>query len=566
MRMKPGLRSELERLLATLVDDELSVEEHARLEELLRTDAECRRFYLAYVDMHLRLTRHPGLPKLLDGSAVSQRSAAATTTPPAAPALGGSGNRRWAPVVLTAAMTLAATFVVQLTLRNQRPAPIDSAVNPVVQTAATTSSVVPSYVATLTKDVDCVWADAAALRTGMRLLPGKIRLRSGTAELQFDGGAQLVLTGPTELDVRGVTSAEVVAGNVLFRSDDSAEPFHLLTSHSRFVDFGTEYAVAISPTNEELHVFDGEVRRGPKAIVNLASASVDEVVSVSAGEARRFEASGSCGGWSVPLDSGRQKVRADLASHFARRCDDLKLLGNELLAYEPFACSSASLPCPKGGAGGKGFTTPWIKACKSETVPEFRVVESLWRPQMQSNTQGGGVSAGCRGAISRRLARPIRMDDDAVYYFSYLVRSERRSADDECCDVQIVLRDHAVSDPQRKLAVTASWSKSKTSLCWEGGGNCASIPVEPGKTYLVAGKIVAGRSAPDQAFIRLFTPRQPVPATEPSNWSLQSRPVLSDLKFDTVQISANTSTPVQVDELRLGTSWTAVAGVYAVPD
>ena len=183
---------------------------------------------------------------------------------------------------------------------------------------------------------------------------------------------------------------------------------------------------------------------------------------------------------------------------------------------------------------------------------------------MTSATEGGGVSAGCRGAMSRRLARPIRMDEDGVYYFSYLIRSEKRAGDGPC-DVQIVLRDHLVHEPQRKLAVSASWSSSKTSLCWEGGGNCASIPVEPGKTYLMAGKIVAGREAPDQAFLCLFMPRQPVPAAEPASWTLASRPVLSDLKFDVVQISANTSTPVLVDELRFGTSWAAVAGVFAAP-
>ncbi|MGC3968442.1 MAG: FecR domain-containing protein [Pirellulales bacterium] len=562
--MTPGERSELERLLSTLVDHELNAVEHAQLEELLRSDAECRRFYLAYVDLHFRLTRHPRLSALLEPATPARTSEAARPAAGAKSAVAVRSTRNWRAIAVTAAMTLAATLVVQLFLRNPTPAPTGPSLEVVAVTTTTAAPMpVPAYVATLTKEVDCVW-DGVSLRTGMRLLPGKVRLASGTAELQFDGGAQLVLTGPAEFDVRSVTSAEITSGNVLFRSDDTAEPFHLLTPSARFVDFGTEYAVSVGTANEEVHVFDGEVRRGPKSVMNFASASQDDVVSVLAGEARRFNSSGSCSGWSVPLDSERQKVRADLASHFVQTGSDRKFAATELLAYEPFACSSAALPCPKSVSGGRGFSGAWTKACKSEVGPEFRVVDSLWRPQMQSATQGGGVSAGCRGAISRRLAKPIRMDDDAVYYFSYLVRSERRSGE-EPCDMQFVLRDHDVSDPQRKLAVTASWSKSKTSLCWEGGGNCTQIPVEPGKTYLVTVKIVVGRSAPDQAFLCLFTPRQPVPATEPTNWTLASRPVLSDLKFDVVQISANTSTPVLVDELRLGTSWAAVAGVYAAP-
>ena len=52
-------------------------------------------------------------------------------------------------------------------------------------------------------------------------------------------------------------------GKVVFRSDESAPPFDLHTPNSTLVDFGTEYAVAVGPQGEEVHVFDGEVRRTP---------------------------------------------------------------------------------------------------------------------------------------------------------------------------------------------------------------------------------------------------------------------------------------------------------------
>ena len=552
--MMPGLRAELDRLLSILVDDELSETEHARLEELLRGDEECRRFYLEYVDLHVRLTHHPRLAALLEGS---QESSAASPQPTLALA---RSRPRWVSLMVTAALTLAASLVVQLFISDPKPAD-PGTVGP-LQAVAQSPAIVPSYVATLSKNVACVWEGDEPLRSGMRLLPGVIRLRSGTAELQFDGGAQLVLAGPVVLNVESVTSAEIVSGKVLFRSDDTAEPFDLHTPMARLVDYGTEYAVDVGTAGEEVHVFDGEVRRSPRPAAEPDTQLALNSVSVLAGEARRFQTSGDLQGSSVPLDAGRLRIRAN-ASPAATK-NSARQSAGELLAYEPFTCDAAVLPCSGAGLGGIGFTTPWVKACKSELVPEFRIVNSLWRPQMTSATEGGGVSAGCRGAMSRRLARPIRMDEDGVYYFSYLIRSEKRAGDGPC-DVQIVLRDHLVHEPQRKLAVSASWSSSKTSLCWEGGGNCASITVEPGKTYLMAGKIVAGREAPDQAFLCLFMPRQLVPAAEPASWTLASRPVLSDLKFDVVQISANTSTPVLVDELRFGTSWAAVAGVFAAP-
>ncbi|MBA4017976.1 MAG: hypothetical protein C0483_12450 [Pirellula sp.] len=551
--MMPGLRAELDRLLSILVDDELSEADHARLEELLRNDEECRRFYLEYVDLHVRLTHHPKLAALLEE--VPEPVAA----PPSMTPVVSRARPLWLPLMVTAALTLAASWAVQLFV--SAPKPADPGAVGLSQAVAQAPAIVPSYVATLSKNVACVWEGDEPLRSGMRLLPGVIRLRSGTAELQFDGGAQLVLAGPVELNVESVTSAAVVSGKVLFRSDDTAEPFDLHTPMARLVDYGTEYAVEVGKTGEEVHVFDGEVRRSPRPAAEPETELALNSVSVMAGEARRFLACDDVQGCSVPLDAGRLRIRASApaAAESAHRQS-----AGELLAYEPFACDAAVLPCSGAGLGGIGFTTPWVKACKSEFVPEFRIVNSLWRPQMNSATEGGGVSAGCRGAMSRRLARPIRMDEDGVYYFSYLIRSEKRAGDGSC-DVQFILRDHLVHEPQRKLAVSASWSSSKTSLCWEGGGNCASIPVEPGKTYLMAGKIVAGREAPDQAFLCLFMPRQPVPSAEPSSWTLASRPVLSDLKFDVVQISANTATPVLVDELRIGTSWAAVAGVFAAP-
>jgi hypothetical protein len=153
------------------------------------------------------------------------------------------------------------------------------------------------------------------------------------------------------------------------------------------------------------------------------------------------------------------------------------------------------------------------------------------------------------------------MDRDGVWYFSCLVRSERRSAEGPC-DLQLVLREHNSSEPHQKLCVTVSWSSSKASLCWEGGGNRASLPVEPGKTYLLVGKIVSGSDAPDQTFVRLFSPRQVVADDEPTSWTFVSRPVLSKAAYDVVQIVGNTSTPITVDEIRLGKSWRSVAAPY----
>jgi hypothetical protein len=590
--LPPGRRAELERLVSTLCDDRLDEADQARLEQLLRDDAECRRFYLEYVDLHARLLHYPRLTTLLDGRSLD--SAPACSLPPLADESEEIGSTAglpdrpttsrpaggWWPYVLTAAVTLAATLVVQLATREPTPPPGVNAV--AVEQPATgvggagPTNIVPEYVATVARTTDCVWDNETdACRSGMRLLPGALRLKSGTAELKFDGGAMLSLVGPAELQVETMNSAAIDIGKVVFRSDDSAEAFDLYTPFAKLVDYGTTYSVVVGPQGEEVHVLDGEVMRTPKAD---GTGRVAPAQSIAAGHARHFAPCRDCPGKSVPIEPSRMTFAT--VSKVEPKVDP----ESELIAYESFDCDVAALPCPNDPGCGRGWKSAWSRCAKADPKCQFTVVGGLWRPTAAA--RDGAVSCTTRSSLSRRLEQPIRMDRDGVWYFSCLVRSEKRSADG-ACDLQLVLREQsgsekagtnlvnsgksnsekvapekACSDPPRKLAVTVSWSSSKASLCWEGGGNQASLSVEPGKTYLLAGKIVSGRDAPDQTFVCLFSPRQPVAEDEPTSWTFVSRPVLCRAAYEVVQIVGNTSTPITVDEIRLGRSWRSVAAPY----
>src|SRR5437868_3952327 len=105
--MSPEIRRELLGLLAALCDGELSAVQHARLEEVLAADAECRQLYLEYVDMHARLLVHPHL----GGGALppcSETPAAATALSATPPPRQVSQAFRY---VLVAAGTLAASLL-----------------------------------------------------------------------------------------------------------------------------------------------------------------------------------------------------------------------------------------------------------------------------------------------------------------------------------------------------------------------------------------------------------------------------------------------------------------------
>src|SRR5262245_60905288 len=122
--MSPEIRVELERLLSALCDGALTEAQHARLEQLLQADAECRRFYLEYVDLHARLLVHPhlgaaALPPDEGGAGVSPGrplpDATAFPSPGAPAPAGGRRRRAWQALRygLVAAGTLAASLLVQ---------------------------------------------------------------------------------------------------------------------------------------------------------------------------------------------------------------------------------------------------------------------------------------------------------------------------------------------------------------------------------------------------------------------------------------------------------------------
>src|SRR5262245_37829769 len=104
--MTPEIRRELQRLLSALCDGELTETEHARLEELLDADAECRRLYLEYIDMHARLLLHP--------QPAGGREEAPTASGPSWP---GGPRQRGLEIlryVLVAAGAVAASLLVQV--------------------------------------------------------------------------------------------------------------------------------------------------------------------------------------------------------------------------------------------------------------------------------------------------------------------------------------------------------------------------------------------------------------------------------------------------------------------
>src|SRR5262245_62821692 len=94
-------------------------------------------------------------------------------------------------------------------------------------------------------------------------------------------------------------------------------------------------------------------------------------------------------------------------------------------------------------------------------------------------------------------------------------------------------------------------------------GHRMPLPLSYGETYLLTAKIVASTSYPDQVFLRVYGPQEPVDREEPANWSVVGPPIQSDLVFDWLEIHINSHTRQTIDEIRLGTTWASVAAPCA---
>lgn len=144
-------------------------------------------------------------------------------------------------------------------------------------------------VATLTQVVDGVWVkNAAALRTGQLLGKGsRVALQSGMAKVTFECGAEIVLQGPCDFEVKDQMVGVLKAGKITANVPHRAFSFAILSPQVDFVDLGTAFGVSVGASGKtELHVFEGEVLCSPS---KPDAAEHKEPIHVTAANALAFD-------------------------------------------------------------------------------------------------------------------------------------------------------------------------------------------------------------------------------------------------------------------------------------
>lgn len=533
---------ELPRLLSGLCDGTLTDAEHAQLEDLLARDEASRRVYLEYMDMHARLLRRPtsGQPAPVEEKPV----------PVTAPR---SYARFWSHAAV-ALVSIAATLLLQFGFLDRR-----LGIRETLRVIGEGNDPAAGYIATLTSSQGCAWdRPGEAWRAGARLQPGEVRLVRGLAQIRFDTGADLILEAPTTLRLDTSNSATLVRGKVVFKADETAVPFDLRTPSSTLMDFGTEYAVLVNDKVEEVHVFEGEVQRTPRG----GGAEAKEQ-QLKAGEARRYDHATEGEGQPTLLDAPR----------FIRRTLDVGQPDPRaaLLAYEGFDYRDAKALVAGQANGGSGWNGPWVhafaRAVEGRMPREhgLNLTEGLSRPGAATPAIGGCYDFLGFTKAFRRLAQPVRLDADGVYYLSYLFRHQGPPLDPTNA-VAILFwpeEDGIKQEGDRSRRLNLGIGGANQLFTHLGGvGSRTPLPLSYGETYLFVAKIAAGEADPDQVFIRIYAPREPVDVEEPGSWSVVGPQFRSDLVFDWLQLHINSGRRQTLDELRLGTTWASVTAPW----
>lgn len=236
-----------------------------------------------------------------------------------------------------------------------------------------------------------------------------------------------------------------------------------------------------------------------------------------------------------------------------------------LFAHEDFDYGTSGL---HGQTGGTGFGSAW-NASGMETASA-----SLPVPDGYGCVPGGGrVNANSSGrTASRELAFDINLDPspggDLIYYFSMLFRKDDSSSGGT--GEWLILRLANRNDTS--VVDYTIGSDESVSTRVQGGSPAATGAgfVEEGLSYLLVGKLLCrGGNTPqytdtdDVSYIKVYKVGEDTVYTRPEYEAFWDAMASSDCSDTIEKVNINFGSEqdtVQIDELRIGTSWEEVVG------
>jgi hypothetical protein len=272
--------AELAQLIDALHDAALDEQGLNRLQDIVESDPEARRFYVDYqaLEASLHWDHAPaGAP------ADNVAGEAGLSTEPLSRTVGlaeGPGKRSEAPPGLfVAAYAGARAF-----LSRQTPFSLASAaiITPLMiaalivwitprdaekvveKSTGPQRAAAPPVVGQLTRVIDVEWSeDARSYDEGHFLLRGQsLQIESGLCEVEFKDGSRVILAGPIRFQALTANSGYLDEGKL---TAHARREFAIATPDARVVDLGTDFGVKVGPgARTHVRVFSGSVKLEPQ--------------------------------------------------------------------------------------------------------------------------------------------------------------------------------------------------------------------------------------------------------------------------------------------------------------
>ncbi|GHC54595.1 LamG-like jellyroll fold domain-containing protein [Roseibacillus persicicus] len=309
---------ELDRLLALADEEELSVEQRDRLNQILResvtaveyasdklvTEALLRNELLSDATGDLLGMPQSFLPPEGAENLVSPRF----------------GKRR--ALLAVAAAVVFASLLGFLLQKKSSPVQVADSAKPATQALAR-----------MINQLDTRFAPNLAPE-GDEFEVGRYELQEGIAELEFRTGAKFVVEGPADFTIKNDMHVFLTEGRIRARISDRATGFRIDAPEVDVVDLGTEFGIAVNPDQKtEVHVFSGEVE--------LHEEGSKEARLVREGYAAGWEE----GSAAVVLTQPREeefRTAKDISQTLGRQLTDRLLADGEMVAFYDFQPDESS--------------------------------------------------------------------------------------------------------------------------------------------------------------------------------------------------------------------------------
>jgi hypothetical protein len=575
--MREPTHPELDRLVDALCQGSINEEEAARLNELLARDAAARTSYLErlWMDAELFATfldSEAGKPIEAETFHPNRQPVVSATTSDASNVRSRgvrflSSYGGW--LALAAALLIACLGSGWLAFLGARGnGPLAFLGGEWSAQSGVPNEPVGEVVAQITGTRDCRWADGQpGFGFGSLLHIGEtLYLQNGLVELTFKNRARLVLEGPATFTVPGGNEATLVAGRMSAAVPRAAVGFTVSTHRLAINDPGAQFGlVAYANGDSEVHVFDGPVRA---RAIDTRGREVGSI-RLSASEAARLTTSA--------VSFSRFSAEGD---HFVRTLERSIGPSEGLLAVDEFDYPAGPLAEHNGGFGWAG---PWTDL-DSRSGPDESSTNAVAEGSLAGSERvlegNRAIQTGNFNRIRRSLSTSMRgvfdvaglMEDQdglhlvgkngKVVYLSFIQRVSQIN------DVYYGFELHrGDGNANRVLSIghgaegTGYGVASNFNTLWRQLGESplfASLGEEDTLAHLIVVRIEFGAGNRDVATIY----RDPESLIDEERCTATAT-LKGNLAFDRISLANFDSLRGQVhevDEIRVGTSFTAVTG------